>query len=191
MKKYPIFIALALMAGCQSPEVSNNTTTTVKSDSAGSSSPEVAENTVNSYISANPIHESGVVIDTAVLSRFWTDCVMPVINLDEQKLKKVVHFPLDGDWGYMIGLKSPGLSLTEDDFFSNLDQLFTIEFRDSLKQQSFIDVAAYQRSNSEVNLVVSVSFEKMIDGEKFETSRILRYKKFEGKWKLFLIYEAG
>ena len=130
-------------------------------------------------------------IDTLELKNFWTDCILPIISSDEEKLKQIVHFPLAGEWGYIVGLNKPDTLWTERDFYDNLDKLFYPELIDSLKTKTFKDVEVYNHTDGLTELLVRVGFETWIDSFKDESGIILRFKQINGKWKLYVFQGVG
>jgi len=145
-------------------------------------------------IKAIPVKDSTrniISIDTLELKSFWTNCILPIINSDEKKLKQIIHFPLGGEWGYIVGLKKPHILWTERDFYDNLDKLFYPELIDSLKTKTFEDVEVYNHTDELTELLVGVGFETWIDGFKDESAVILRFKQINGKWKLYVFQLAG
>lgn len=130
-------------------------------------------------------------IDTLELNNFWIECILPIISSDAEKIKQIVHFPLAGEWGYLIGLNKPDTLWTERDFYDNLDELFYPELIDSLKTQTFNDVEVYNHTDGLTELLVGVGFETWIDGFKDESGVILRFKQINGKWKLYVFQAVG
>ncbi len=130
-------------------------------------------------------------IDTLELKKFWNDCMFPIMKLDKVKLKQIVNFPLAGDWGYMVGLNKSEEQWNEKEFYNHLQKLFYPEYIDKLKKQTYKDVNVYQQDDGEINLLVTVHFEKKVDNFKTESSTILRFRKINNRWMLYVIFHAG
>jgi hypothetical protein len=125
------------------------------------------------------------------LKNFWTDCILPIIYSDEKKLKQIVHFPLAGDWGFMVQLNKPDTLWTEKDFYDNHEKLFYPELIDSLKTKTFKNVEVFNHTDGLTELLVGVEFETWIDGFKNESGIILRFRQINGKWKLYVFQGVG
>ena len=190
MLKQSVIIASLIFLGCN-PSGSNVPST--DSSISDSNLLPYAQQPEQKPVQQNIVtsKQAAIFPDSSELIRFWDECVEPVISLNAQKIKEIVHFPLEGDWGYMIGLGNPKSNWTESDFYNGLDKLFYKEFRDSLDHQTYKDVHVYQQDDGEINLMVQVNFVRYADDFKHEKSRILRYKKINDRWMLYVILEAG
>lgn len=181
MNKYFLIIFSVLLFGCQSKEKSES-----KDNSITSMNAKIDTNIADTIISLKTN-----TIDTLELKKFWNDCILPIINLDKDKLEQIVYFPLAGDWGYMVGLNKPEELWTEKEFYNNLQKLFHPKYLDKLKKQTFKDISVYRQDDGEINLLVTVNFEKKVRNFKTESSTILRFRKINNKWKLYVISHAG
>ncbi|MCK5856911.1 MAG: hypothetical protein KAG64_05440 [Bacteroidales bacterium] len=130
-------------------------------------------------------------IDSTELKKFWNECVNPIIDNDKDKLEKIIHFPLQGEWGFMMELNKVDRLWTKQDFFDNYGKLFANDLIENLKEQSFKNIEVYNHDNGTVELLVSVGWETMIDGFKYESGIIFRFKKFKNDWKLYVIQGVG
>jgi hypothetical protein len=122
---------------------------------------------------------------------FWQSSIVPIMNKDEKQLQEIVHFPLEGDWGYVVGIEKPGKELAKADFFSNIDELFHKDFLERLKKMNSDQVEKVRTSSGEVKLMVGVNWENWIDGFKDESGMILRFRKVDQKWRLYMIQGVG
>lgn len=129
--------------------------------------------------------------DTIKQKSFWEATIIPFINKDTEKLKSLVHFPLAGDWGYMMELLKPEGQWTQKDFLDNYEKLFTPEVIHKLKMKSYNDVEVFHSVDGLVELLVGITFDRIEDGVKLESGFILRFKQLEGIWKLYLIQGTG
>jgi len=91
----------------------------------------------------------------------------------------------------MVGLTKPEDQCTEKDFSDNLNKLFYKDFRYKLKEQTYRDTEVNRRDNGETWLTVSANFNHVFDGFIDEESILLRYKKIDNEWKLFVIFVAS
>jgi hypothetical protein len=177
MRKWvPILILVALWA-CQSKERRPNATPAEESKPILSQPKELA----------NEVPQ----VSAEELQTFWDSCIEPIKNLDKEKLNRIVSFPLEGEWGYLIGLEKDGKELNEADFYNNLDKVFYPEFLDSLQKKTIKDLEISMTAQKEPELLLSLGFEKWMDDFKAESSIILRFKKIQGKWMLYVIQLAG
>ena len=181
MNKYFLIILSFILFGCQSPDKSENNNNSISTVIA-----KIDRNKVDTVISLK-----ANTIDTLELKKIWNDCMFPIMNLDKEKLKQIVYFPLAGDWGYMVGLNKSEELWTEKEFYYNLQKLFHPKYIDKLKKQTFKDISVYQQNDGEINLLVAVNFETKVGNIKTESSTILRFRKIINKWKLYVIFHAG
>src|SRR4051812_40043688 len=105
MKLILMILSLGIQS-CQSSDSQYNSETKI----------EETKNVVTKETSFEYIDSMKIVsIDTMVLKKFWTDCITSIINSDKGKLKQIVHFPLAGEWGFMIGLNKVDTLWTQRD----------------------------------------------------------------------------
>ncbi len=116
------------------------------------------------------------------LKEFWNESVEPMIQKDKEKLKEIVEFPLGGEWGFMMELKKDENEWTQSDFFENYNKLFDDKIIRLLKKLNYQDAEIF-----ESEILVGIGWEQ--DG--FEAGIIFRYKKIDGKWKLYVIQAVG
>lgn len=123
---------------------------------------------------------------------FWQESVVPFINRDIDKIRDIVHFPLLGDWVFIMEIDKEKSELTIEDFFQNFDNLFTDEFIDSLLAHNPEHGEIYNNERDGLyEVLVSAGKETWIDGFKYESAVILRYWWIENRWKLAVIQGAG
>ena len=132
-----------------------------------------------------------ILIDSNELKTFWEKNLMPLVKGDKNKFIQQTHFPLKGDWGYMMQLDKPEDQWTKDDFMNGFDKLFNQKFIDKLKTLSHKDMEVRKIENEELEFLVSASFEDWVDEYKDEWTIILRFKKINGEYKLYMINGAG
>lgn len=120
---------------------------------------------------------------------FWNYAVKPIINNNKDAVIKTVHFPLEGEWPFMIAGKP---DYTQQAFIKYYDKLFNAEVRDLLKKQNYKDIYAY-RVNREILYQFSIGKDLYLsDGTKGgEASVIFNYKEIDGFFKLVSIHGAG
>ncbi len=63
--------------------------------------------------------------DSLELQSFWKSHIHPIINGEKEKVEKNTHFPLEGDWGYMMELEKSDAEWKKEDFISNYERLYT------------------------------------------------------------------
>lgn len=129
-------------------------------------------------------------IDSTECKSFWSECIDPIIAKDSVRLARVVHFPLHGDWGYMVGLEKEESLWTEADFFDHLDSLFHPKLIDELRRMGPRSVVVHDLGNDDPELHVIIPFSNWIDEFKDESSVILRFREVLGHWKLWTIQAA-
>ncbi len=129
-------------------------------------------------------------IDSIAIKNFWSECIDPIIAKDSVRLARVVHFPLHGDWGYMVGLEKEESLWTETDFFNHLDSLFHPKLIDELGLMGPRSVVVHDLGNGVPELHVIVSFSNWIDDFEDESSVIFRFRVVQGHWRLWTIQAA-
>jgi hypothetical protein len=118
-----------------------------------------------------------VIFDSVDCEKFWTSCIIPIINLDTIKLKQIVHFPVSLDWH---GVKSKKY------FFENLDAIFFPELITRLKEMSCVDFSTQSQHGENGNIKLSVVMPfKPQEKREFRPQKILHFKKVKGKWILY------
>jgi hypothetical protein len=125
------------------------------------------------------------------LKSFWKHSVLPLIQKDRATIDKIVHFPLAGDWGFMMELDKAENEWTKQDFEENFNKLFTPELLKKLKSMGYQNVDIHTDENGLTELIISVGQEQWVDGFKDESAIVFRYRKIRGKWMLFSIHAAG
>jgi hypothetical protein len=178
---FPTLILISLLA-CQSKERVDSSTRLT--DSSLPKEKLVHKQTEKTAENNLPI------VSPEEMQTFWNECIEPIKNRDTEKLKRVVNFPLGGDWGSIIGPEE-GKELSEVDFYNNLDSIFYPELLDSLRRKTIQDIEVYETENRQAELQLSVGWEKWIDDFKAESATIFRFKKINGKWMLCAIQIAG
>lgn len=129
--------------------------------------------------------------DSLELQSFWKSHIHPIINGEKKVVENYTHFPLEGDWGYMIELEKSDDEWKKEDFIRNYENLFTQEVIDSLKLLNYKDIEILSHEDGGMELLVSVNFIKWIDDFKDEYGIIFRFKVIENSWKLYLIQGVG
>lgn len=63
----------------------------------------------------------------------WNNLILPFIERDVLKLDDIVHFPLKGDWGYLMNLDVKENNWTKDLFFKTLNLYLHLKLSQVLK----------------------------------------------------------
>jgi len=139
------------------------------------------------------IPEGITYMDSTEAELFWKTCVIPFIEKDSAAIEKVLHFPLVGDWGGMMKLGEVAENLSKKDFFNGYDKLFDEEYLAVLKKQLYTKIELNDFGDGEHQVIVGGGgYEGYVELEgKRSYSILLRYKKFKGQWKLFVIQGVG
>ena len=116
---------------CQSTDKPDSADVSKVVDAASTSTPATNE---QDKVAPMATSSKTISLDSTELKQFWTDCVVPIINLDKDKMQQFVYFPLNGDWGHMVNLKKPQQEWTEEDFYDSLQKLFYPEYIAKLKR---------------------------------------------------------
>ena len=121
----------------------------------------------------------------------WTNFLQPLIDNKLDSLINYVTFPLQGDWGAMMGHKEPPEKLNKNHFIKGFDKVFTKDFIEKTKKQSYKDISSNKSKDGSTEYLFSVGFVTMVDGFKDESGIILRFKKIKGTYKLYVIQGVG
>jgi hypothetical protein len=130
-------------------------------------------------------------VSTDELKSFWKHAVLPLTQKDRNTIDKIVHFPLAGDWGFIMELDKAEKEWTKQDFKENFDKLFTPDLLKKLKSMDYQNVEIHTDENGLTELIISVGQEQWVDGFKDESAILFRYRKIRGDWMLFAIQAAG
>jgi len=113
--------------------------------------------------------------------QFWNTNIQAILNSDVDAVVGQSHFPMstfEGDW-------------SKKSFKDAFDILFDESALEELSSQSYRDIQPVEDSPGVMTYIVVITTEMVVDGETFESSTILSFKKFEGEWKLYNIDMAG
>lgn len=124
------------------------------------------------------------------LKAFWEAKVVPIIEHDALLNQQIFHFPIEGDWGYMIDLNKHDSLWTDTDFIKKYGLLFTDDVINQLKNQTYRDVDIVH-ANGETELLISVAWKSINNPSHEESGMILRYRKRNGIWMLCVIQAVG
>jgi hypothetical protein len=122
--------------------------------------------------------------DSIDLKSFWSESVEPLIIKDFEKIKTIVHFPLEGEWGFMMGLKKDELDWTQVDFIENYDKLFDDKTIGLLKELNYTDAELFNHE-----ILVGIGWKD--ESEISESGIIFRFKEVNGQWRLCVIQGVG
>ena len=122
--------------------------------------------------------------DSIDLKSFWSEYVEPLIDKDFEKIKSIVHFPLEGEWGFMMELKKDEINWSQVDFIENYDKLFDDKIIGLLKELNYTDAELF---NNEILVGIGWKDESGIS----ESGIIFRYKEVNGQWRLCVIQGVG
>ena len=117
--------------------------------------------------------------DDIDLEEFWQEKITPIINNKGLQTDRIFHFPLEGDWGYIVELNKPDSLWTKKDFIDNYDKLFSQEVRDKLSSQTHQDVDIIENNKGYIELLVGGGWETWIDDFKDESGIIFRFRKID------------
>ena len=132
-------------------------------------------------------------LERNVVVAFWESNIKAIVDFDSTKIIAQTNFPLEGTWGYAIGLETAPEEWTKTDYITNLESIFTEELRTLLSEKSFNDLTHYVNDIDEIQLIINLmsNFTDIETQETYESSTILFFKKFDNEWKLFSIEFAG
>jgi len=122
---------------------------------------------------------------------FWMDFSSKVHQNNKDEVIQNIHFPLDGEWGFILDAKKTSLNLTSKDFKEG----YNIIFNDLVKTQiSNINMTSFDYMKSIdggvlIGFRVGVSLTE--DTDEFESSRFFTFYKTNEGFKLGSIYQAG
>ena len=132
-------------------------------------------------------------LERNVVVAFLESNVMAIIDFDSTKIVAQTNFPLEGSWGYAIGLETEPAEWTKSDYTTNLESIFTDELRTLLREKTYNDLTHYTNDTGEIQLIINLMsyYTDIETQETYESSTILFFKKFDNEWKLFSIEYAG
>jgi hypothetical protein len=124
---------------------------------------------------------------------FWDSNIKAIVDFDSTKIIAQTNFPLEGSWGYAIGLETEPEEWTKTDYTTNLESIFTEELRTLLSEKTYNDLTHYANEEGEIQLIINLMsyYTDIETQETYESSTILFFKKFDNEWKLFSIEYAG
>jgi hypothetical protein len=128
-----------------------------------------------------------------VVVAFWDSNIKAIVDFDSTKIIAQTNFPLEGSWGYAIGLETEPEEWTKTDYTTNLESIFTEELRTLLSEKTYNDLTHYANEEGEIQLIINLMsyYTDIETQETYESSTILFFKKFDNEWKLFSIEYAG
>jgi hypothetical protein len=129
--------------------------------------------------------------DLKTVQDFWNANIVEIINLKNSEIIEHTNFPLEGSWGYAIDYESEESSWTSDLYKNNLSKVFTSELRNALSEMNYNQLVHHTDENGELNFILQAFLTTNVDGDTFESSTILYFKKFDGIWKLFKVELIG
>lgn len=113
--------------------------------------------------------------------QFWDTNIQSILDNDMEKVVSQSHFPMttfNGDW-------------SEEEFMDGYDLIFDELFLAELQKQTFRDIQAFEEGGGMMTYMVVVTTVTEYEGEVYENSTLLSFKKFDGEWKLYDIGVAG
>lgn len=116
---------------------------------------------------------------------FINDFKSQIENVDS--LISMIHFPLYGEWGFVLGFNNGGEDLSKADFRNGFHNIFTPYIKEQIDLNNF-SFFKIENVDSEYDLLLNCSISKKSE---FESSRLFRFKKINGEYKLYLIFHAG
>jgi hypothetical protein len=142
-------------------------------------------------ISISPIFSQK--LERNVVVAFWESNIKAIVDFDTAKIITQTNFPLEGSWGYAIGLETEPEEWTKEDYINNLESIFTEELRTLLREKTFNDLTHHSNEAGEIQLIINLMsyYTDIETQETYESSTILFFKKFDNEWKLFSIEYAG
>ncbi|UTW60999.1 hypothetical protein KFE98_13340 [bacterium SCSIO 12741] len=118
---------------------------------------------------------------------FWEKYVRPFVDGDRQELDTLIHFPLEGDWGYIMKLEKDPPEWNKEDFYSNYSLLFNERIKEIILKKGYDEVHIHDWKNGPQEVVYSIGWHDY----GFESQILLRYRKVDHKWLLTQIQGAG
>lgn len=112
---------------------------------------------------------------------FWDTNIQAIIDGDVDEVVRQSNFPMstfEGKW-------------SKNEFIDAFEILFDESSVEELKSQSYRSIQPMEDSPGVMVYVVVITTLTEMDGEIFESSTILSFKKFEEDWKLYDIDMAG
>lgn len=119
------------------------------------------------------------------INEFMNHFKLQVKNEIIDSIMSNISFPLSGEWGFVLGFNNGGESLTKSDFVAGFDKIFTTIVKKELIENEY---EVHISDSNKVEILIGTSTSK--DSE-FESSRLFRFKKIRGKYKMYLIFHAG
>lgn len=128
-----------------------------------------------------------------VVISFWNSNIQSIIDFDQAKIIAETNFPVEGSWGYVVGLESSPEEWTKEDFVKHLEQIFTSEYRAILEQKTYNDLVHHTNDAGQREFIINLntSTKDPESGEVYESAMIMFFKQFDNKWKLYSIEFAG
>lgn len=128
--------------------------------------------------------------DLETVESFWKTNISAMISLDKEMIIEQTNFPLEGSWGYAIGLDGDAQDWTKEDYTSNLNLIYTDEVRIKLRGLDHNHLVHHKDAAGELNFILQLNFVTVSDGP-YESATLFYFKRFDGVWKLFQIEYAG
>lgn len=142
-------------------------------------------------ISISPIFSQK--LERNVVVAFWESNIKAIVDYDTAKIINQTNFPLQGSWGYAIGLETEPEAWSKEDYVGNIESIFTEELRALLREKTFNDLTHYTDDSGEIQLIINLMsyYTDIETQETYESSVMLFFKRFNNEWKLFSIEYAG
>lgn len=123
------------------------------------------------------------------LTMYWEEFKTNLENDDIEKLMSQFKFPLEGEWGFVMGHKKEGEDLTKEDFKDGYKMIFTERVTEQLLMKDISKM--YLLPNSKDGSVEEFRTGVEIGSGEFESGRFFNFCKTGEVFKLCLIWHAG
>jgi hypothetical protein len=122
---------------------------------------------------------------------FWENTIQPIIDHKEETILLNTEFPLKGSWGYHLDLKEEEADWNQAVFKSNLNAVFSADFRSKLKEMNFNYLVHHTDTEGKFHFILQINFTQIKNGVATELFYYLYFTKFDESWKLYQIEIAG
>lgn len=124
------------------------------------------------------------------INQFWNNFKNCIQTNQKEKVIQCIQFPLEGEWGFAIGLKKEGNQLTKKDFENGYEKIFTKKIKDQIINSS-IDSLSFISHSKQPAIAFRFVANLNTQNDEFESSRFFNFRKTEKGYKLYLIWHAG
>lgn len=122
------------------------------------------------------------------LHTVWDRCIVPIANLEKDRIIDITQFPLEGEWAIVVGIEQEPTLIQ---YKNHLEDIFTEDMRNEMLGNDFTSFITEELEDG--SYVVSYAFMEIFveDDTEYESMTYLTFEKIDGKWKLVAITYAG